>query len=388
MKIAVFVAFPENKGGIPRVAEELLRRFCVFDEITEISIITPRNEELVDPSVLVNDKVSIHPVNMRKPADFLKLIRMYKQNDIFLCMSIPWSIPSLKVPIGGLPFVFVLAKFGFWSDSSIIQVLHDFTPYLFPEDHIEYKRTRKIYENYQKYLSKVPRRYVADSQSTKKDAAVFWRIRKQDVDVVYLGSFVEPKSPRTHFNNKKVLIVSDVSPRKNHLRLLQAFEMVHQKHPDAELTIVGNIRERVRARFDSTLEAVTRRNQGIKISLCGYLTDEEIVALYRNAAVFVYPSLYEGFGLPVLEAMAQGCPVITSNVSSLPEVVGDAAVLIDPLNTTELAQAMIKVLTDDELKREMSIKGINRAKLFSWDRTAEKYVEVFDRVLMDKRAQN
>jgi glycosyltransferase involved in cell wall biosynthesis len=72
----------------------------------------------------------------------------------------------------------------------------------------------------------------------------------------------------------------------------------------------------------------------------------------------------------------------------LPEVVGDAAVLIDPLNTTELAQAMIKVLTDDELKREMSIKGINRAKLFSWDRTAEKYVEVFDRVLMDKRAQN
>jgi len=86
--------------------------------------------------------------------------------------------------------------------------------------------------------------------------------------------------------------------------------------------------------------------------------------------------------------MGQGCPVITSNVSSLPEVVGDAAVLIDPLNTTELAQAMIKVLTDDELKREMSIKGINRAKLFSWDRTAEKYVEVFDRVLMDKRAQN
>jgi glycosyltransferase involved in cell wall biosynthesis len=86
--------------------------------------------------------------------------------------------------------------------------------------------------------------------------------------------------------------------------------------------------------------------------------------------------------------MAQGCPVIASNVSSLPEVVGDAAVLIDPLNTTELAQAMIKVLADDELKREMSVKGINRAKLFSWDRTAEQYVKVFDRVLMDKQANN
>ena len=199
---------------------------------------------------------------------------------------------------------------------------------------------------------------------------------------MHLGSFVKLKSPRTHFNNKKVLIVSDVSPHKNHFRLLQAFEMVHQKHPDAELTIVGNIGEHVRARFNSTLEEVTNRNPGIPISLCGHLTDDEIVALYRDAAVFVYPSLYEGFGLPVLEAMAQGCPVITSNVSSLPEVVGDAAVLIDPLNTTELAQAMRKVLTDDELKREMSIKGINRAKLFSWERTAERYVEVFDRVLM------
>jgi glycosyltransferase involved in cell wall biosynthesis len=130
------------------------------------------------------------------------------------------------------------------------------------------------------------------------------------------------------------------------------------------------------------------RNKGIKISLYGYATDEEIVSLYRNAAVFVYPSLYEGFGLPVLEAMAQGCPVIASNVSSLPEVVGDAAVLVDPFNTTEIAEAMIKVLADDELKREMSVKGINRAKLFSWDRTAEQYVKVFDRVLMDKQANN
>ena len=86
--------------------------------------------------------------------------------------------------------------------------------------------------------------------------------------------------------------------------------------------------------------------------------------------------------------MAQGCPVIASNVSSLPEVVGDAAVLIDPFNTTELAEAIIKVLGDDELKREMSNKGINRAKLFSWDRTAEKYVEVFDSVLTNKQANN
>jgi glycosyltransferase involved in cell wall biosynthesis len=388
MKIAVFAPFPEKKDGIPRVAEELLKRFCVFDEITSISILTPHNEGFVDPVVLTNHKVSVYPLNVLKPADLLKLIRLYKQNDIFLSMSIPWSIPSLRVPIGGLPFVFVLAKLGLWSSSNIIQVIHDFIPYLFPEDDNEDKGAHRIFNNYQKYLSKIPTRYVADSQSTKQDAIEFWHIRKEDVDVVYLGSFAEAKSPRTHFKNKKVLIVSAVSPHKNHFRLLEAFEIVHHQHPDAELIIVGHIRKNVRARFDSTLNDVMSRNKGIKISLCGYATDEEIVSLYRNAAVFVFPSLYEGFGLPVLEAMAQGCPVITSNVSSLPEVVGDAAVLIDPFNTAELAEAMINVLADDELKREMSIKGINRAKLFSWDRTAEKYVEVFNSVLMNKQANN
>jgi glycosyltransferase involved in cell wall biosynthesis len=387
MKIAVFAPFPEKKDGIPRVAAELLKRFCAFDEITNISIITPHNEGFVDPSLLTNNKVSVYPLNVLKPADFLRLIRLWNQNDIFLSMSIPWSIPSLRVPIGGLPFIFLLSRLSFWSSSNIIQVLYDFVPYVFRDDDAENKEAHKIFDNYQKYLSRIPKRYIALSQSTKKDAAEFWHIRQEDVDVVYLGSFVEVRSPRTHFDNKRVLIVSAVAAHKNHFRLLEAFEMVHQKHPDAELIIVGNIRDHVRSRFCSALDEVTSRNQGIKISLREYSTDEEIVSLYRNAAVFVYPSLYEGFGLPVLEAMAQGCPVITSNVSSLPEVVGDAAVLIDPFNTTELAQAMTKVLTDDKLKREMSLKGVNRAKLFSWDTTAAKYVDVFDRVLMDKRGE-
>jgi glycosyltransferase involved in cell wall biosynthesis len=385
MKIAVFAPFPEKKSGIPRVAEELLKRFCAFDEITNVSIITPHGEGFVDTTVIANDKVSMHPLNMRKPADLLKLIRLYKRNDIFLSLSIPWSTPSLRVPIGGLPLIFLLSKLDFSSSPKIIQVLHDFIPYLFPEDDTERKGTRQIFENYQKYLSKIPGRYIADSQSTKNDAMKYWHIRKEDIDVVYLSSFVEAKSPRRHFSNKKVLVVSEVSPHKNHFRLLEAFEIVQKMHPDSELIIVGNVRAHLRSRFDAFLNQVMNRNKGIKISLHGYLTDEEVISLYRSAAVFVYPSLYEGFGLPVLEAMAQGCPVVVSNVASLPEVVGDAAVLIDPLNTQELAQAIINVLTDDELKKEMSARGVDRAKLFSWDITAKKYVDVFNRVLTNKR---
>ena len=387
MKIAVFAPFPEKKSGIPRVAEELLKRFCAFDEITNISIITPHGEGFVDTTVIANDKVSMHPLNMRKPADLLKLIRLYKRNDIFLSFSIPWSTPSLRIPIGGLPFIFLLSKLDFSSSPKIIQVLHDFIPYVFPEDDTERKGTRQIFENYQKYLSKIPGRYIADSQSTKNDAMKYWHIRKEDIDVVYLSSFVEAKSPRRHFSNKKVLVVSEVSPHKNHFRLLEAFEIVQKTHPDSELIIVGNVRAHLRSRFDAFLDQVMNKNKGITISLRGYLADEEIISLYRGAAVFVYPSLYEGFGLPVLEAMAQGCPVVVSNVASLPEVVGDAAVLIDPLNSQELAQAIINVLTDDELKKEMSARGVDRAKLFSWDITAKKYVDVFNRVLMDQRTK-
>src|SRR5665647_1781021 len=268
MKIAVFAPFPEKKSGIPRVAEELLKRFCTFDEITNISIITPHGEEFVDTAVLANDKVSMHPLNVRKPADLLKLIRLYVRNDIFLSVSIPWSTPSLRIPVGGLPFIFLLSKLDFWSSSIIIQVLHDFVHYLFPEDDTERKGTRQIFENYQKYLSKIPGRYIADSQSTKNDAMKFWHIQKEDIEVVYLSSFVEAKSPRRHFSNKKVLVVSEVSPHKNHFRLLEAFEIVQKTHPDAELIIVGNIRKNLHARFDSTLNDVMRRNKGIKISLC------------------------------------------------------------------------------------------------------------------------
>ena len=95
-----------------------------------------------------------------------------------------------------------------------------------------------------------------------------------------------------------------------------------------------------------------------------------------EADVFVFPSLYEGFGLPVLEAMACGCPVITSNVSSLPEVVGDAALLVDPYNVEALAQAMLTVLEDDELKKEMSKKGIAQAQKFSWDKAGAEFLAV------------
>jgi glycosyltransferase involved in cell wall biosynthesis len=107
------------------------------------------------------------------------------------------------------------------------------------------------------------------------------------------------------------------------------------------------------------------------------VSTDTLAALYRLARAFVFPSLYEGFGLPPLEAMASGTPVITSNTSSLPEVVGDAALLIDPLNADEIADAMARVLTDETLRAELVTRGFERVKQFSWDRSVRRTHEIY-----------
>jgi glycosyltransferase involved in cell wall biosynthesis len=116
------------------------------------------------------------------------------------------------------------------------------------------------------------------------------------------------------------------------------------------------------------------------VSFIGPVSDEELPLLYAGASVFLFPSLHEGFGLPVLEAMACGTPVVTSNVTSLPEIAGGAAVVIDPANTQELIAAMMRVLTNEALAEELRQKGLARAGRFTWDETARQTLQVYKRV--------
>jgi glycosyltransferase involved in cell wall biosynthesis len=301
----------------------------------------------------------------------MKTIQLYKQCDIFILLGEPWAIidpPALWVFL-------LLIKYGFLPRSKWIQVLHDFVIYVCPQDTKEPQRITKLYNSFKNHFLEIPVKYVAVSESTKRDAMRYWGLSADRIAVIQHGSFITPKSPRTNFGSKKILIVSDIAPRKNHVRLIKAFELVHRNNPngDAELIIVGHLRVNI-PEFESVLRNIRMRNEHIKITFAGYLTDLEIRSLYDQADVFVYPSLYEGFGLPVLEAMACGCPVITSNVSSLPEVVGEAGILVDPYNVEELAQAMITVLEDDELKRGMSRKSIAQAQKFSWEKAGEQWL--------------
>ena len=384
MKITAVAPFPKYKDGIPRAAEELISKLCEANSVESISIIAHKGLDFVSPSLLREKKVSLFTArSFLLPWALLRTIKLYKNSDIFLLFAEPWAVFD---PLQPLRLFALLIKYGVLPKSNWIQILHDFTIYVFPEDNVDSARTTRLYDMWKNQFSDVPARYVADSKSTKQDAISYWSLSADKITVIYLGSFITPKTPRVSFGSKKILVVSDVSPRKNHLRLIKAFELVHRDNPssDAELIIVGYLRKDI-PEFESTLRDIRSRNEGINIRLAGYLTDSEVLSLYEEADVFVYPSLYEGFGLPVLEAMACGCPVIASNVSSLPEVVGEAGLLVDPYNVEALARAIRTVLDDDELKREMSRKSIAQAQKFSWTRAGAELLAVCQEVAERQR---
>jgi glycosyltransferase involved in cell wall biosynthesis len=354
MKITVVAPFPKNKDGIPRVADELLKKLCEANNVESVTIIAHKGLDFVNPSLLQNKKVSLFiGRNFMLPWVLLKTIKLYSNSDAFLLLSTPWAVFD---PLRPLFFLLRLVNYGFSSGllprSKWIQVLYDFIIYASPDDYDYPSITTKFYDLFKKHYVDVPARYVAISEATKRDAMLYWDLPADRITVIHLGSFATLRAPRTNFGSKRVLIISHIAPRKNHVRLIKAFELVHREAPlsNAELIIVGYLRKTV-PEFESTLQTIRRRNEGIKITVTGYLTDSEILALYDQADVFVYPSLYEGFGLPVLEAMACGCPVIASNASSLPEVVGEAGLLVDPYDVEALAQAMTTVLENDSNAR-------------------------------------
>ncbi|HUW10077.1 MAG TPA: glycosyltransferase family 1 protein, partial [Anaerolineae bacterium] len=172
-----------------------------------------------------------------------------------------------------------------------------------------------------------------------------------------------------------VVHVGTIEPRKNLVRLVNAIQQVRGSLPEIGLVIVG----KKGWLYGEFYELVAGLPAEAVISL-GYVSDEDLPAVYGGAALCAVPSLYEGFGLPVLEAMACGTPVVCSHTSSLPEVGGDAPAYFDPEDTDAMAEVMRRALEDRQLQREMSEKGLAQAASFSWERAAQETMKVYDRV--------
>lgn len=189
---------------------------------------------------------------------------------------------------------------------------------------------------------------------------------------------VQPVAQRYGFQGCTVLAVGLIQPRKNLPRLLEAFVTVARTDPEAQLAIVGRegwATEQVKAQ-------VVALGLGEKVVFTGAVPDEDLPALYNAAAVLAYPSLYEGFGLPPVEAMACGTPVVASNTTSLPEVVGEAGLLVDPLDSSALAAALLQVLQDRDLATHLATAGPARVKAhFSWQRCAQAHQTLYHSLL-------
>jgi glycosyltransferase involved in cell wall biosynthesis len=172
-----------------------------------------------------------------------------------------------------------------------------------------------------------------------------------------------------------------MEPRKNHFRLIQAFHLLKQEDPTIEhqLILAGG----KGWKFEPIFELIAALGLSQQVRWLGYVPFDHIPALLNGADVFVYPSLYEGFGLPPLEAMSCGAPVVASNTTSLPEVVGDGGLLVDPTNLEEIAGAMHRLMTDRALNADLRRRALARARMFTWENTARltfaAYAEVFQR---------
>lgn len=268
--------------------------------------------------------------------------------------------------------------------SKSVVTIHDLTPLLFPELHAEY--TKKVMFRGLLHSVRKVNKIIAISESTKKDVMRLFHVPEGKIEVIYEAADeiyhpIEDSGILTQIRskykipNKFILFVGVLEPRKNIARLIQAFSILKKKF-EYKLVIVGGSGWF----YDEIFEQVRRLHLEGEIIFTGYVPREDLQALYNAAELFIYPSLYEGFGLPPLEALACGTPVITSNVSSLPEVVGDAALLVDPYNIEEMTQAMYRVLTDRNLRYSMIDKGLRQAKKFSWKRTAQETLQVYKEV--------
>ena len=179
-----------------------------------------------------------------------------------------------------------------------------------------------------------------------------------------------------------VLSVGSIQPRKNLVRLIRAYaglRAAHSSNSCPKLVIVG----KCGWLYDETFRALEETGVRESVILTGYVPESDLPALYSGAICFVYPSYFEGFGLPPLEAMKCGAPVIVGNATSLPEVVGDAALQVDPFDVSAIVAAMDHVVTNSELRKELSVKGQARAKLFDWKDTAERTLAVYEQVYQE-----
>lgn len=231
---------------------------------------------------------------------------------------------------------------------------------------------------------------ITFSQNTKQDIIDYFEIKNDNIAITseasrYNLDYLESKNIEEikktinyNFQQPFILFVSTIEPRKNIVNLIKAFNILKEKYAvDHHLILIGQ----KGWEYEKIFTEIDNSNFRQEIHHLGYLSDEAVAVCYSLTDVFVYPSLYEGFGLPILEAMTLGAPVITSNISSLPEVAGVGAIYINPHDYESMATTIYEVISQRDLREDLIARGKNRAKLYSWKKVAEETIKAYELIL-------
>ncbi|MDP2921160.1 MAG: glycosyltransferase family 1 protein [Candidatus Omnitrophota bacterium] len=266
----------------------------------------------------------------------------------------------------------------------LIVTVHDVIIKAYPAGHSE-KTIKEIDVLIKRVLGEADL-LIADSFNTKSDLMKFYSAPESKIHVIYPGvnPLLSPLQPRrlpkaSYEVEEYILFVGTLEPRKNIQGLIKAFNYVKKN-------LVGAVSDRPLQlyiagmkgwMYEDIFKEYERSDFKGDIIFKGYAPDEELAALYKNASVFVYPSFYEGFGFPIVEAFGYGAPVVTSRTSSCGEIAGGAALVIDPENYREIGEAILKIINSDTLRQGLIAKGLERAKEFTWENTARKFLKIF-----------
>lgn len=355
--------------GSGQVAYEILKNIALFDSKNSYTVLLP-DKPIAD---MPQEKENFHYQILRpkklwtKIALPLSLLTTKRKPDVFFS-------PTHYGPS------FNLVK-------NVISIF-DLAYYFFPQ---LYEKT-DLYKlkNWTKASAKKAAHIITISHSAKKDIINLLGVSEDKITVAYPGfnndyyfpvrdkQKIAAMQKKYQITKKYIIYVSTLQPKKNHKRLMQAIKGI----PDLNLVIVGKTKGQGRSgwMFEDILAEPERLGIKEKVIFTGFVPDEEVNLLINGAEAFVCPSLYEGFGIPVVNAMACASPVLVSNVASLPEVVGDAGVLFNPESVEDIKEKIKMVITDEQLKSKLSALSLERSKDFSWKKMTNQIVKVLEAV--------
>jgi len=379
MNLGLDVRLLRNNTGIGRYTRSLFLEYAQKNHVERDHVFL-FSDKLFPP--LSNHDGQLKDVLTDLPENFHIITARCKPRILWTNWHVPLLLRRHKIDVyhGVCNFELPIRKV-----CRYVVTIHDLVPLFFPE--LVPHKHLLFFKLFMKRVAHIADIIITDSEHSKHDIIQYLHVAEEKVRVVYLGYEARQKAPfdpqafqnmlgRYGIRQPYLLFVGVIEPKKNLERLVDAFVLLRRENEfgkDLQLVIAGG----KGWFYEQLYHKVQELKLDQQIVFTEFFPEEELALLYRGAELFVFPSIYEGFGLPVVEAMSFGVPVVTSNVSSLPEIAGNAGILVDPYEPAAICQGIVDVLADEGKKEEMRQAGRTQAQKFSWQRTAKETYKVY-----------